>query len=176
VFQATFPENFQLGGFSFVATSLLLLVLAAVAFGGIGIAAYDVWRVAHAGEFLLVITPDDYVKAEPRKTTHIPMSAIRHVTLKGIKLPQEQAAAMPDPRVQRAGYQPGPGGLPRGFLPAWTGGNIRRQPAQAPSLAFEDTRSGKIVTVATDDSFETLPALAEVLRMYAVHDERTRAG
>jgi hypothetical protein len=172
VFQATFPENFQLGGFSFVATSLLLLVLAGVAFGGLGIAVYDAWRVAHASEYLLVITPDDYVKAEPQKTTHIPMSAIRHVTLKGLKLPQEQAAAMPDPRVQRAGYQSGRGG----FLPAWTGGNIRRQPAQAPSLAFEDIRSGKIVIVAMDDSFETLPALAEVLRMYAFENERTQAG
>jgi hypothetical protein len=112
------------------------------------------------------------VKAEPHKTTHIPMSAIRHVTLKGVKLPHEQAAEMPDPRVQRAGYRPGMGG----FIPAWTGGSTRRQPAQAPSLAFEDIRSGKIVTVATDDSFETLPALAEVLRMYAFEDERTRAG
>src|SRR5262245_43642687 len=63
VFLATFPENFQLGGFSFVATSLLLLVLAAVAFGGLGIAVYDAWRVAHASDFLLVITPEDYLKA-----------------------------------------------------------------------------------------------------------------
>jgi hypothetical protein len=171
---ATLPGLLQRGPFSVIATSLLLLVLAAVAFGGLGIAIYDAWRLARADAFLLVITPDDYVKAEPHRLTHVPMGAVGHITLKGVKTSRQEAAELSDQRTRRAGIVQGR----TIYNPLWTaGGPPRRQAGQAPSLAFLDRRTDKIVTVATDDSFEALPALAEILRMYAREDdERTRAG
>lgn len=167
-FLNTVPGNFQRGAFAFIATGLLLIVLATVAFGSLGIAAFDAWRIAHADEYLLVITPDDYVKAEPRRLTHVPMSQVRYVTLKGVKVQRDLGASVPDPRTHPAGFRSGQGL----FNPMLTG--QRRQPAHAPSVAFQDARTETTVTVATDESFEALPALAEVLRMYAHDDQPMR--
>ncbi len=168
----TIPGNFERGATSVFVTSLLLLLLAGVAFGSAAIAIYDTWRVTRSKEYLLVITPEDYVKAEPRKVTHVPMSEVQYITLKGVKTRHEEAAQMPDPRTQRFTTLAGQGT----FSPMWTGASLRREPAQAPSLAFQDARTGKTVVVATDDSFEALPALAEALRSYARDDQRMRAG
>jgi hypothetical protein len=154
------------GIFSIVVAVLLLLLLAAVAFGSVAIAVYDLWRLRHADEFILVVTPQDYVKAEPGKITHVPMSEIVYVTLKGVKTP-------PEPRAQPRTEEPPTKGVMGQMM---NPGVIRREPARAPALSFLDLRTDTEVTVTTDDSFGDLLALAETLRTYACGDERRQAG
>jgi hypothetical protein len=160
----TIPDNFTHGGVGIVLTGILLIVLAVVGFGGIGIAAYDVWRIAHTRDYLLVMTPTDYVKAEPRKTTHVPMEHIAHVTLRGVKLPVESDLAMMSTNRTASSRLLG------NLLVNW------RQPKQPPSLAFVDTRTDQEVIVCTDNSFDEIIAVEQILLIHAGRKERTHTG
>jgi len=158
--------NFFSSWFSIVVSGLLLLLLGAVAFGSLGIMVFDIWRLRHADEFIVVVTPQDYVKAEPGKITHVPTSEMVYVTLRGVKVPHGVAASAERER------SPATGMMGQMMNP----GIIRREPARAPSLSFLDLRTDTEVTVTTDDSFGDLLALAETLRTFAHGDERSQAG
>ena len=158
--------NFFSGWFSIVVSGLLLLLLGAVAFGSLGIMLFDIWRLRHADEFMVVVTPQDYVKAEPGKITHVPTSEIMYVTLRGVKVPGPAPASAERERAGTAGV------MGQMMNP----GILRREPARAPSLSFLDLRTDAEVTVTSDDSFGDLLALAETLRTLARGDERSQAG
>src|SRR5690348_15401647 len=68
-FAVTVPDNFTHGSFAVVVASLVLLLLATMRFGGLGLAMCDYQRLEPAGEFVHVITPNDYVHADHRKVT-----------------------------------------------------------------------------------------------------------
>src|SRR5258708_23339428 len=112
--------NFFGGWFSIVVSGLLLLLLGAVAFGSLGIMLFDIWRLRHADEFMVVVTPQDYVKAEPGKITHVPTSEIVYVTLRGVKVPGPAPASAERQRAGTAGVMGqmmNPGTLRRGHPP-----------------------------------------------------------
>lgn len=161
---ATIPGNFMLNGVSFALTGMLLIVLAIMGFGGVGIAIFDFWRLRHADEYLLVMTPQDFIKAEPRRVTHVPMTHVSYVTLRGVKHPVER-----DLEAQRNGLT-----LASHMLGTWVG-NFGK-PRVAPSLAFVDSRTDREVVVSSDKSFDELIALEEVLLIHAKGKERTYTG
>jgi energy-coupling factor transporter transmembrane protein EcfT len=157
----TIPGNFTGNGVSFALTGMLLIILAIMGFGGVGIAIYDFWRIRHATEYLLVMTPQDFIKAEPRGVTHVPMEHVSYVTLRGVKHPVER-----DLEAQRNGLT-----LASHMLGTWVG-NFGK-PRVAPSLAFVDSRTNQEVVVSTDNSFDEMIALEEVLLIHAKGKERT---
>jgi hypothetical protein len=161
----TIPVNFEHGSGEIVLTSLLLILLGAVAFGGMGIAFYDFLRYLRADAYVLVVTPDDYVKAEPRKVTHVPLENVTNVTLRGVKSSFDQAINQDD------AFQP------QHQVPfmRFTPNRSTRRATQAPSLAFLDDRTNKQVVVATDDAFDDLSALEYVLYTYSDAKQRKRA-
>jgi hypothetical protein len=161
---ATVPDNFTRGNLAIVATSFLLLVLATMAFGGLGIAIYDLWRLRHADEFWLVITPDDYVKAQPGKVTHVPMDSIGYITLKGVKSPQMREMERHRENMEQSNIMTRMGNI---LIP-------RRQPSSAPSLAFVDLRDDKPVVVGTDNSFDDLYVIEDVLQYLVEAKHRSR--
>jgi hypothetical protein len=161
---AMVPANFDGDAMKGILSSVILVILGAVAFGAFGLAAHELWRVARARDYLLVMTPDHYVKFMPGKAKHVPMSEIAYVTMRGVRLP-EPVSNRPRPDITSSF------GLANGFL--MRGGdtvdhlmrrNYRRAPA---SLAFMDLRKRREVIVATDDSFDALPILEQVLHDYA---------
>lgn len=173
VVSATVPYDFQHGGTGAAIFSVVLIaVVGTAAFGSLGIMLYDLWRIANASRYLLVMTPEDYVKAEPRKVIHVPMDSVAYVTLRGVKSPEMRA------------YEEAGGG--RGTHDIFQsrsldrvtrtvgGANQRRLRAQSPTLAFLDTRTDKEVIVATDASFDELPALEYVLKLEMYENERRR--
>ncbi|MGE5333075.1 MAG: hypothetical protein ACM3N4_00110 [Nitrososphaerota archaeon] len=153
---ATIPYDFTHGVGLSIFAAVLLTLIGAVAIGSLSIAIYDIWRLRHASEYLLVITPDDYLRAAPgNKLTHVPVDDIAYVTMRGVKLnaayePMQQADfsnLTPFKRVSRiAGnfYSP-------------------REPKRAPVLAFMDTRTNTEVVVATDNSFDDLATIEQVM-------------
>lgn len=164
----TIPGNFTRGGGSFILTGVLLIALGLMAFGGLGIMTYDFWRLFHADEFMIVMTPDDYIKTQPRKVTHVPMEDVAYVTLRGVKIPEERAQTTSEiiNSMQK-------GGRFNRFMGDVT---YRRQPKQAPSLAFLDTRTNREVVVATDNTFDELLALEQILSMHAREKNRSYSG
>lgn len=174
VVSATVPYNFQHGGAGTVVVTIIIIALAGLAaFGGLGVALYDFWRAANAGRYLLVMTPEDYVKAEPRKITHVPMENVAYVTLRGIKtadmVAYEETAAQQGPSAPGARRF---GGAVLSGGPLYIGAQRRRTRAQTPTLAFLDTRTNKEVIVGTDASFDELPALEYVLKLEIYENER----
>jgi hypothetical protein len=154
---STVPGIASLRGFSFVFTGIILLALGAFAFGALGIAIYDTWRLARANEFWLVVTPDDYVKAEPGgRVTHVPLQYIESITLKGVRVTMDTAETPFD-------------GTARGVNPLLRMpvrvSNYRRRQATPSSLAFVDSRTHRTVTVATDAVFDDLAGIEYVLSM-----------
>lgn len=157
LFLATVPGNFQRGVGSAFVTSVLLLLVGAVAFGGLWLLVVDLLRLARADQYLLVMTPTDYVKAEPGRVTHVPMASVGYVTLKGVKGASPPSPAPQPPAPTRVGPLGSLGNL----------GTFRRQPGRAPTLAFLDLRTDREVVVGTDNSFDELGVLHEILSSYA---------
>lgn len=146
---------------------VMLALLGALAFGSAGIVANDVWRLLHANDYLLVITPDMFVKATPGHIVSTPLENVTNVTLNGIALASDTGVDLPPPRF---------GGLPlvapslrsidnaagsRGTTPP------RPRARGAASLAYQDSRDDKTVTVCTDDAFDNMAAIYELLRSRA---------
>ncbi|HLZ20784.1 MAG TPA: hypothetical protein VKQ30_01495 [Ktedonobacterales bacterium] len=161
---ATIPGNFTKGNGSIVLTGLVLIILAVAGFGGLGVAVYDFWRIAHTESFLLIVTPEDYVKVEPRGITHVPMEHVANVTLRGVKAPAER-----DLEAQRGGYS-----VTSHMLGTWVG-NFGK-PRVAPSLAFIDTRTNQEIVVCTDNTFDEMIVVEEILLIHAKGKERTYTG
>ena len=167
VVSATIPDDFIHGTGMAIFASILLTLVGAVAFGSSGIAIYDIWRLMHASEFLLVITPDDYLRVEPgNKHTHVPMEDIANVTMRGVKvnMPHE---AMRDADISNM--------TPIKRLSRVAGNFYTpREPKRAPVLAFVDTRTNTEVIVARDNSFDDIATLEQVISYLVDAKKRSR--
>jgi hypothetical protein len=153
----TVPGNFERGTGEATFTVLLLGLVGTVAFGALGLLVGDALRLRRADQYLLVMTPTAYVRADPGRITHVPMDQIGYVTLKGVRSPMDTAAGSSTDRV--------PIGM--GSMLGFGGLRQSRERRKPPSLAFLDLRSDREVVVATDDAFDDLNALKEILTMYA---------
>jgi hypothetical protein len=154
---ATVPDNFRSSAGLAVFTIVLLGVLGAIALGGLWLCVGDFLRYLRADDYLLVMTPDDFLKVTPWRVIHVPMTSVAFVTLKGVR-----ARAAPTQGAQPTATS----GMNWGSV---VGGGIsyRRTGRSAPSLAFVDLRTNRQVVVATDDTFDELPVLEEILDLYA---------
>ncbi len=137
---------------------VVLALLGALAFGSAGIVGHDVWRLSHAQDFMLVITPELFVKATPGHVISTPLENVTNVTLNGVALGNATAADAPQPRFNFSSpminFANPPGGA---FVP-------RQRARGAASLAYLDSRDNKVITVCTDDAFDSMAAIYELLR------------
>ena len=154
----TIPDNFTDGPWKIGLTICLLLLFAVMAFGGLALMAGDLNRLRLAGRYLLVMTPDDFVKRTPGALIHVPMEHVTDLRLVGVKV-----------RTQEEHEKPGGGLQPMGFL---NGISLTRTPRMQPKLTFVDDRTGKVVVVGQDHAFEDLGALEYILRIYVGDKER----
>ena len=139
---------------------IMLALLGTVAFGGVGIAAHELWRLSHARDYWLVITPETFVKAEPGRVVETPLEHVADLTLKGVAMPTEgnsqTGAAMSQYLL---------GGRMIAFAnQAGIPGMVRPRARGAASLAYRDARDNKIIVVCTDDSFDQMAAVYQLLR------------
>lgn len=147
------PDNFRGSTVGIVASLLILAVLALVGFGSLALVVDDLLRLRRASQYLLVMTPDDFVKVEPGRVTHVPMDQIDSITLKGVKVkkdntPEDQARSAQASAMDR-------------ML-----GLVVRQPKVLPSLAFRDRRNDDEVVVGRDNSFGDLVAIEQALSFH----------
>ena len=161
---AMVPANFDGNMVKGMLSSVILVILGAVAFGALGLAVHDLWRAARANDYLLVMTPDHYVKFAPGKPTHVPMSEIAYITMRGVRLPEPVATAPQSDGWPSATAFNGMFFRGGASIDSLMRRNYRRAPA---SLAFMDLRNRREVIVATDDAFDALPILEQILQDYA---------
>jgi hypothetical protein len=158
---ATIPDNFTQGAWKIGLTICLLLLFAVMAFGGFALMAGDINRLRLAGRYLLVMTPDDFLKRTPSGVAHVPMEHVTDLRLVGVKV-----------RTQEEHEKPGGvlhGMRPMGLL---NGISLTRTPRMQPKLTFVDDRTSTLVVVGQDHTFEDLGALEYILRIYVGDKER----
>lgn len=168
----TVPSDF-VSGDSFVRlfAMVMLILLATMAFGGLGIAIHDIWRLSHAHDYWLIITPESFVKASPGRVTATPLEDINGLTLKGVALPTGENTSFDAPMAQF----PMTGRLIEFANSAGIRGVTRKKTRGNPSLAYRDAHTNKVVVICTDDSFEYMAALYELLReRCAIREDQLR--
>lgn len=147
----TIPGFPHRGTAGIIFTSVILLLLGGLAFGGAAVAIFDFYRARHAEDYLLVLTPDTFIKAEPHKVIDVPLEHIGDITMRGVQTPEDEQETATS--LIRSGVLGNMFGT----------GRSRRQPGNYPSLAFRDRRTDKVVIVSTDQAFESLVALEQIL-------------
>jgi hypothetical protein len=160
------PDNFtpERGSWIAVLSLVWLALVAIMGFGAATIVSGNLRRVTLWGQYLLIMTPDDYVKVEPGRITHVPMDQIADITLRGVRLPHEEA-------TRDTGYA----AIGIAQVTRFLGGfGLTRRPKGPPSLAFRDKRTNRVVVVAKDDAFDDLIALEQVLQIHVGAKQRKR--
>ena len=139
----------------------LLILLGALAFGSLGITLHDVWRLTHAGDYWLVITPETFVKAEPGRVIETPLEYVANLTLKGVRLPSEDGNSPNGAPISQFLIA---GRLVNFANMAGLPGVSRERTRGNASLAYRDARDNKVITVCTDDSYDHMAVIYQLLR------------
>ena len=154
------PDNYTRETWVAGVSTVILALLGMVAFGSLAYIFLDLRRWARADEYLLLMTPDDFVQLSPGKVVHVPMENVANITLKGVRQPgynfaahQSVATTVLLRRLPRERAEP--------------------SPFRAPLLTFRDTRTNKVVTISKDDAFDDIRALDEILSTFV--EEKVKA-
>jgi hypothetical protein len=166
------PSNYQHGFAAALFTTLLLGIFLFIGLGSLWSLITDIWRLAHADRYMMVLTPDDFVKQEGNHIIHVPCVNIRHVTARGTPPPDRTPpTGNTVEQVSSVGENTASFFLGRRMvntLGSRTGGNSPRKGRRTPtSLAFVDTRTERQVIVTNDNSFGDTFHIAALLKEYA---------
>lgn len=164
----TIPHNFELGIGASIVTLLMLGLVLFIGAGSAYAAITDLNRLLHAGNYLIVITPDEFVKQEGKKIIHVPLAYVRYVTARGAppapsRTPSKENTVREIPGV---GENIASLFVGRAFFPQVN--RQRRKRMRTPTtLAFLDTRDDSEVVVTTDGSYGDPFEIAAYLKQYA---------
>lgn len=157
------PYNYVNGFLPAVVSTVFLAVLLFIGLGSAWSLYVDVRRLMHAEQYMIVITPEDFVKQEGDNIVHVPLAYVRHVTARGKRPPDRTVRRehMPSAKENMLGFVIGRGLVPSGE--GWRRGRMRTPT----SLAFLDTRTDTEVIVTNDSSFGDPFMIAALLKEYA---------
>lgn len=156
----TVPADFDhADGFKQSVATILILLVGALAFSSLWLTIDALIRLRYADKYWLIITPEQFVKADPRRLYSIPLEDIGDITLKGVDLPSDTQVEGAIGPQQFAMGQFGRVANQMGVRQV----AVRRSRA-SPSLAFRDRRDNRVITVGIDDAFDHLGALDHILR------------
>ncbi len=160
VLLATFPSDFiHTGAAQQSLATVIILLVGALAFGSLGLAIEALLRAWRASDYWLIITPDVFIKAQPRNLYQIPLEDIADLTLKGVSMPNDAAVRSSVGPQHFAMGQYSRIAERMGVI-----GSMSRRTRESPSLAFRDRRDNRTIIIATDNSFDHLGAIEHILR------------
>jgi hypothetical protein len=167
----TIPYNFQQGAFSGCFATVLMIMTLFIGGGSGWSIITDVRRLRQIEKYLIVITPDDFVKQEGDRIVHVPLTYVRYVTARGTPTPDRSASKNAIRDVPSAGENVAGFIFGRAFFPS--GQRLRRKRMRTPTtLAFLDTRTDTEVVVATDSSYGDTFEIAAYLKQYAARTQQ----
>lgn len=162
----TIPYNFQHGAFLGCFAAVLMLITLFIGVGSVWSLVMDTQRLRHIEKYLIVITPDDFVKQEGDKIVHVPLMYVRYVTARGTPPPERSTPRNAMQDVPSAGEHMAGFIFGRAFLPS--GQKSRRKRVRTPTtLAFLDSRTDSEVIVAASTSYGDTFEIAAYLKQYA---------
>ncbi|MGH2493552.1 MAG: hypothetical protein ACRDIV_02505 [Ktedonobacteraceae bacterium] len=162
----TIPFNFERGFFTACFATVLMLMTLFIGAGSTLSGITDIRRLRRLDQYLIVVTPDDFVKQEGDKIVHVPLEHVRHVTARGKPPPDRSTPKNAMQDVPGAGENVAGFIFGRAFFPS--GQKLRRKRMRTPTtLAFLDDRTDTEVVVATDNSYGDTFEIAAYLKQYA---------
>src|SRR5436189_5733910 len=87
------PHNYQYGIIAALITTLFLGFLLFVGLGSLWAMIVDTRRLLQADKYLIVITPNEFIKQEGEKIIHVPLIYVRHVTDRGAAPPKRSPSS-----------------------------------------------------------------------------------
>ena len=162
----TIPYNYQRGFFTGCFATVLMLITLFIGVGSAWSIITDARRLRHLDKYMIVITPDDFVKQDGDKLVHVPLMYVRHVTARGAPPPDRTTPKNTMREVPSASENVASFIFGRAFFPS--GQRMRRKRMRTPTtLAFLDSRTDTEVVVATDSSYGDTFEIAAYLKQYA---------
>jgi hypothetical protein len=163
------PYNYQHGVGPALFSTIFLAIFLFIFLGSTYLLISDIRRLRNSDQYIIVITPQDFVKQEGKKVIRVPLSHVRYVTARGKPTP---AQTMPTPEESTVDNVPGASENMLGFLfgrgLTSSGKRWRRGRMRAPtSLAFLDSRNDKEVVVVEDTSYGDPFLIAAILKQHA---------
>ena len=160
------PYNYTHSPGLAVFTTFVLAVALFVGLGSLVVLVADIRRLRDANNHMIVLTPDDVVKQEGKKVTHVPLLDVQNVTARGTPPPDRTVSdepairQVPGSNENMLGFVVGHGAVGRGY-------QYRRSRMRTPTtLAFIDTRTSKEIVLLTDNVYGDAFTIAELLRQY----------
>jgi hypothetical protein len=145
--------------------NVLLLLLGFVGVGSLWLMIKYIRLYVDRDRHLIVLTPEAYVQQRGATFINVPLIAIENITLRGVFGGDVSYTQVDDSNPRNAVL---------GFGQIM-GGTRARRPRRTPdSLAFVDSRTERVITIAEDNSFTDLPVLEELLRNYVENARRDR--
>lgn len=163
------PHNYQMGVASAIFSTLILGVVLYICLGSIWALVGDIVRVRNARQHVIIITPDDFVKQEGKKTIHVPLEYVKYVTARGApKVDRSVETARKDAEPATVGENISSLVVGRRVAESGRRGLIGGRRMRSPTtLAFVDTRTDKEVVVVTDKAYGDPYLIAAHLKQYA---------
>ena len=161
------PYNYQHGVAPALFSTILLGIVLFIGLGSAWSLLVDARRLRQADKYLIVITPEAFVKQEGDKIIYVPLMYVRHVTARGAPPPDRTLEnAHADKQISGVGENVMGFFAGRGFTPS--GSRWRRKRMRTPtSLAFIDSRTDHEVIVTSDGSYGDPFMIAALLKQYA---------
>ncbi len=143
---------------------IFLGILGFIAVGSAYLLIKKLIMLTHLDQYIIVLTPEQYVQQQRAKIIDVPLIDIDHITLRGV-FGGGIAMSKYDQRDPRNATL---------TIPEFLGGRQSHRQRRTPdSLAFIDTRTNTLIVVAEDKSFAELGVLEELLRDH-VNEARKR--
>ena len=160
------PNNYQHGALEATVTTIILFIFLFIGLGSVWTFIADMVRLRHANDYIIVVTPDDFVKQEGKKIVHVPLVEVRHVTARGVPPPSYDREKGSVRDVASIGDNATAFFVGRSLS---TSGRrwLRNRKRTPTSLAFVDSRTEDEITVVQDKAFGDPFLIAAYLKQYA---------
>lgn len=154
------PFDYQHGPFRAIFATVILGSLLFIGLGSAWSMIRDIYRLNTARQQIIVITPEDFVQQADKRITHVPLTNVRYVTVRGLPVHSQQDQQTPSTTKQSTSQTQGQRSIR-------TGTRLGRRLRVPTSLAFLDTRTDKEVVIVDDTAHGDPAAIGRVLKQYA---------
>jgi hypothetical protein len=162
------PQNYQASIGSAIISTLILSMVLFICLGSMWTLITDIWRLRNYKQHVIILTPDEFVKQEGKKTIHVPLECVKYVTARGApRVDRSLETAREDGKPGNAAESISSLVVGRRVAESGRRGLGRKRMRTPTTLAFIDSRTDREVVVATDKTYGDPYYIAAHLKQYA---------
>lgn len=176
VFPIIVPYNFEHGPLLIIFSLVLLGMFLFIGLGSLWTLIGDIKRLSASDKYILVFTPEDFVKQEGNTILQVPMANIRFVTARGVRSASRvvneservSVRSVPSMGENITSFFVGRGATSSGRQ--W----LSKRSRTPTSLAFLNSETDKSVVVLRDEAYGNPSDIGQILKEYADRQHKGR--